>query len=96
MKLPEELSASIRVGASPLAMMGDQSQSKRGKGWNRNTVLPRFRWQWRRPSGLVFSPAGAEDSRTGRDPWGRHNRPWPTCWPGHKPPCCGGYCQRRF
>ena len=33
------LSASIRVGASPLAMMGDQSQSKRGKGWNTVKIL---------------------------------------------------------
>jgi hypothetical protein len=32
MKLPEVLSASIRVGATQLAMMGDQSQSKREVG----------------------------------------------------------------
>ncbi|SBT09827.1 hypothetical protein PROAA_3490002 [Candidatus Propionivibrio aalborgensis] len=32
MKLPAELTASIRVGATRLAMMGDQSQRKRGKG----------------------------------------------------------------
>lgn len=37
--LPEELSASIRVGANPLAMMGDQSQSKRGKGWRTQFCL---------------------------------------------------------
>jgi len=30
MKLPAELSASLREGATRLAMMGDQSQSKRG------------------------------------------------------------------
>lgn len=31
LKLPEVLSASIRVGATRGAMMGDQSRSKRGK-----------------------------------------------------------------
>ncbi len=31
-KLPAELSASFRVGATCIAMMGDQSLCKRGKG----------------------------------------------------------------
>ncbi len=38
MELPEVLSATIRVGATQLAMMGDQSQRKRREGNNKNPV----------------------------------------------------------
>ncbi|WP_211228055.1 hypothetical protein, partial [Azovibrio restrictus] len=61
-KLPEELSASIRVGAIRLAMMGDQSQSKRGRGNNRNMGFP-FSRQWQRRYDSVSFPDVAADDR---------------------------------
>ena len=44
--LPEELKASVRVGATRVAMMGDPSQRKGWEVWSRNTASP-FRPQWR-------------------------------------------------
>ena len=86
--LPEELTASIRVGATRVAMMGDPSQRKGREGWNRNTVSP-FRRPWQMQYGSASFPAGVADCRRAYGPGERHNRPWPICWPGHKPPCCG-------
>ena len=83
--LPEELTASIRVGATRVAMMGDPSQRKGREGWNRNTVSP-FRRPWQMQYGSASFPAGVADCRRAYGPGERHNRPWPICWPGHKPP----------
>lgn len=46
-KLPAELSASIRVGATLVAMMGDQSQSTRGKGGYIEALSLQTRRRWR-------------------------------------------------